>query len=110
MTCWKPGLIVLVTVLAGVGQVALPALRPFTVGIFLLFCPGAALLGFLRLDAVTELVLSVALSLVVVTLTAEVAVLTNLWSLEENLWLLFVLSVQGALLQMMRGCQPRGAR
>ena len=106
MTRWKPAVVLLLTALAAVSQFALPAVRPVFVGLFLLICPGAALVGFLRLSAVTEGVLSAALSLVLLTLTAEATVLLGLWPLEAAFWSLVALSLAGASLQAVRSAEP----
>ena len=101
-TAWRLGLLLL-TVLAGVSQFALPALRPAVTGAFLLFGPGAALVGFFRLDAPLSAMLCLALSLALVTLTAEATVLLGLWSLEDNFWFLCASSALGVALQLLRG-------
>ncbi len=103
-TLWALSLL-FITLLAGVSQLTLPpfSVRPVATAVFLLLCPGAALLSVFHLDAVSDFVLSVALSLVLVTLTAEVTVLLGLWPLEANFWFLFALSVPGTALRLLRG-------
>ncbi len=98
-----------ITLLAGVSQLTLPpaSVRPVVTVVFLLLCPGAALLSFYHLEnAMSELVLSVALSLALVTLTAELTVLLGLWSLEVSFWFLFALSLPGTVLRLLRADRP----
>ena len=66
---WRPWLLLAVTAFAAATQFGLPLPRPSAALVFLLLCPGAALIGLLRLKSgVTDWVLSLALSLVLVTL------------------------------------------
>ncbi|CAA9589005.1 MAG: hypothetical protein AVDCRST_MAG86-4293 [uncultured Truepera sp.] len=99
---WRPRVIVLVSVLAAATQFGLPLLRPAAAFTFLLVCPGAALLGFVRLgSAVTDLVVSVALSVALTVLVAGVTVLLGSWPLEAGFWFLLVITLLCTAVQMV---------
>ncbi len=88
-TGWRLGLVLCVTLLAGVTQFGLPLLRPAAAFAFLLVCPGAALMGFVRLGSVVaDVVLSVALSFALAALVAGTTVLLGSWPLEAAFWFL----------------------
>jgi hypothetical protein len=106
---WVPGLLLLLTGLAALTQLdvfAVGVVRPALVFGFLLVAPGAALLGLVRLDGVTALVLAVALSLVLLTLVSELVVLVGAWPLETGFWVLVGISVLGSVLQLLRRGSP----
>jgi uncharacterized membrane protein len=68
--------IVAITTLAGIGL----SFRPLLAAAFLLWVPGAAAVGFLRLtDQLLAAVLSIACSIAIGTLGAEMMVWTHLW-------------------------------
>lgn len=91
-----------VSVLAGLTQFGLPLLRPAAAFTFLLVCPGAALLGFVRLESlVTDLVVSVALSVALAVLVAGVTVLLGRWPLEAGFWFLLAVSSLCAAIQIV---------
>lgn len=86
---WRLRLVVFVTLLAGATQFGLPLLRPAAAFAFLLVCPGAALMGFIRLrSVVADVVLSVALSFALAALVAGTTVLLGSWPLEAAFWFL----------------------
>lgn len=100
---WRLGLIVVVSLLAGVTQFGLPLVRPAAAFAFFLVCPGAALLGFVRLRSlVTDAVLSVALSFALTALVASTSVLLGRWSLEAGFWFLLTLTLLCATVQMLQ--------
>lgn len=105
-------MIALVSVLAGVTQFELPLLRPTAAFIFLLVCPGAALLGFVRLESViTDVVLSVALSVSLVTIVTGLTVLLGNWSLEAGFWFLLAVTLLSTAVQTSSGrCHNRRSR
>lgn len=108
---WVPGLILLLTFLASLAQFGEPwlgGLRAAAVFAFLLLCPGAALLGLVRLDRTTWAVLSVALSLALLTLVSEAVILAGVWPLEAGFWVLVGVSVLGATAQLLRRPPQRG--
>lgn len=99
---WRPWLLLGVTTLAAATQFAFPPLRPGAVTIFLFLCPGAALIGLLQLKGVVIYwVLSVALSLVLLTLAGLLSLLDG-WSLEHAFWLLVAISTVGLAAQLLR--------
>lgn len=76
-------------------------LRPMVTLWFLLICPGMAFIQLLRLqDAVHEIVLAVALSLVLALITASAILYAGLWSPELILILLIGFSVIGVTCQL----------
>jgi hypothetical protein len=84
------------------------AVRPIFLAWFVLVCPGMAVVGLLRLrDLVTEIVLSIALSLALGTLVAELQVLTRQWSPATVLAILIGISLVGALLQLKNGVSAK---
>jgi len=97
---WRLRIIVLVSMLAGLTQFELPLLRPTAAFIFLLVCPGAALLGFVKLSAVTDAVLSIALSIALLTLVAGLTVLLGTWTLEASFWSLLIVSLLSTAVQL----------
>lgn len=108
MALLKPGLLVFWSLLAGISQLEAPVLlawvrAPVVLG-FLLVCPGAAWLGLLRFDSrATELVLSVALSLALLTLLSELTLLSPAWPLGAGFWALILIGFLGATVQLVRG-------
>jgi hypothetical protein len=75
--------------------------RPLITFWFLLVCPGMAFVQLLRLrDALSEMVLAVALSLVLVLLTAGIMLYVGLWSPELILMLLIALCIVGVSCQL----------
>jgi len=84
------------------------AIRPYLLAWFVLVCPGMAVVGLLRLrDLVTEIVLSIALSLALGTLVAELLVLTRQWSAPTVLAILIGISLVGAILQLKNGVRAK---
>ncbi|MDQ3781242.1 MAG: DUF1616 domain-containing protein [Chloroflexota bacterium] len=80
---------------------------------FLFVCPGMAFVPLLRVeDVLTELSLGVALSLSLDALVAGTMLYAGLWSPEWGLALLIVVSLVGALLQIVtaRSSPIAGAR
>lgn len=99
---WRLRLIVVVSLLAGVTQFGLPLVRPAAAFAFFLVCPGAALLGFVRLrSVVTDAVLSVALSFALTALVASTTVLLGRWSLEAGFWFLLAITLLCAAAQIL---------
>lgn len=95
-TSWMAPLLLLITVAAGLTQTGLLMFRPAFVFVFLLLCPGSALIGLMGLkNPVTNWVLSIALSFALLALLAQFIVLTGIWSLETGFWILNVLSLLG---------------
>ena len=82
-------------------------LQPILVFGFLLVCPGMAYIRLLHLrDRFTEFILAVALSLVISTLVSETLVLMRLWSSAGSLLVIVILSIAGAVLQLIVAQQP----
>ena len=107
-TVWKPRIVMLLSVLAGVTQFELPLLRPVAAFIFLLACPGAALLGFVRLGSVvTDVVLSIALSMALLTIIANLTVLLGRWPLEAGFWFLLATSLLCTTTQILSSYRDR---
>ena len=76
-------------------------LRPWVTLWFLLFCPGMAFIQLLQIrDALYEIVLAVALSLVLDLIVAAVVLYAGLWSPELILGILLGLSSAGVLCQL----------
>lgn len=99
---WRLRLIVVVSLLAGVTQFGLPLVRPAAAFTFFLVCPGAALLGFIRLrSALTDAVLSVALSFALMALVATATVLLGRWPLEAGFWFLLSVTLLCAAVQLL---------
>lgn len=95
-TRWKAPLLLLLTVAAGLTQTEPSLFRPGLVFVFLLLCPGSALIGLLEFkNTVTDWVLSIALSLALLALLAQFTVLTGVGSLEVGFWLLNGISLLG---------------
>lgn len=91
-----------VSLLAGATQFGLPPLRPAAAFAFLLICPGAALLGFVRLrSVVTDMVLSVALSFALAALVAGTTVLLGSWPLEAGFWFLLAVTLLCSASQLL---------
>ena len=102
LAAWRPWLLLGVTVLAAATQFVFPPLRPGAVTVFLFLCPGAAVIGLLQLKGmVVYWVLSVALSLVLLTLAGLLSLLDGL-SLEHAFWLLVAISTIGLAAQLLR--------
>jgi uncharacterized membrane protein len=75
---------------------------------FLLFCPGMAFVGLLGLDdRLTELILAIALSLTLDTLTAMVMLYIGVWSPLGGLMALAGQSVVGSTLQVALASRAR---
>lgn len=103
MTNWKPRLLLGITALAVLTQFTLPSLRPGAAFLFLLLCPGAALIGLLGLkSAIADWTLSLALSLALVSLLAQVNIVAGVGTLETAFWLLVALSTIGFAAQLLR--------
>jgi hypothetical protein len=76
-------------------------LRPYLLFIFIFLCPGMAVIGVLHLNNfLTELILSIALSLVLGALVAELLVVTQHWSPPLVMAVLVTISFVGASLQI----------
>ena len=83
------------------------ALRPYLLFWFILICPGMAVIGLLKLNnLLSEFVLSVALSLVLGTLVAELLLLIKQWSPHAILAVLVAISIIGASLQIKNRLAP----
>ncbi len=77
-------------------------LRPVITLWFLLVCPGMAFVRLLRLgDRFAEWSLSIALSLALAAIVAMQMVYTGLWSPQWGLAALVVVSLVGAILQLL---------
>ena len=77
-------------------------LRPLLVFGYLLVCPGMAFVRLLSLkNHFAELMLAVALSLTICTLISEMLVLMRSWSMMSSLVTIVVLSIVGAILQLI---------
>ncbi len=84
-------------------------LRPVLVFWFLLVCPGMAVIRLLRFkNGGMELTLAIASSIALDTIVAEAMVLTKHWSPDWGLVLLAVLSVAGAVLQILQSTMTWG--
>jgi hypothetical protein len=77
-------------------------LRPYLLFLFVFICPGMAVIGLLHLNNfLTEFVLSIALSLVLGALVAELLVVLQQWSPPLVLAILVLISFIGASLQIV---------
>ncbi len=98
-------IIVMVSAAAATAAVAAPAASPVRVIVvawFMLVCPGLAYVGLLRLNRpLAEVMLSIALSLAIDAIVAEVMALSNTWSPAAGLTVLVALSMTGAVLQLI---------
>jgi hypothetical protein len=91
------------------GNVAAP-IRPVIGFLFLLACPGMAVVGLLRMrDGVAEWTLTVAASLAIDALVAGSMAYARAWSPEGGLVVLVGFSLAGALLQLVRNFSVRSA-
>jgi len=110
-TRWKAPLLLLITVAAGLAQTELSLFRPGFVFLFLLLCPGSALIGVPGFkNPVTDWVLSIALSLALLALLSQFIVLTGVWSLETGFWILNTVSLLGLGWQTWRHRGSFGAQ
>jgi hypothetical protein len=102
----KPRLLVLLCVVTALAQ-ALPPLQAGLTIAFLLIMPGAIVLnGVPMRDSVTRLTLSLALSLSLASIAAQVILAINGrfafgWPLEAGFWALLVLSLLLSILQVI---------
>ena len=92
------GLAVLLTVTANLSS----PFRPVLVFGFMLICPGMAFVRLLHLnDRWTEVCLALGLSLALDTLVSEILVLLRIWSLVGCVFVIVLLSIGGAMLQLI---------
>ena len=97
----------IVTLLAFAANTGSPV-RVAVTFVFFLICPGAAFVRLLRLDdLLTDLTLSVALSIVLGTLVAEALVYLQAWSTERGLLALIGLCLTGVALQVIQAFRRR---
>ena len=76
--------------------------RPAVAFWFLLLCPGMAFVRLLHIEEwLTELTLSIALSIAINTLVSETMILARLWSPEAGLVALICISLLGATCQII---------
>ncbi len=101
-----PILIILSAIIAGIFAWANSGspLRPILLFLFMMFIPGLAFTRLFNFGSIlTEIVLAVALSFGISTVLAEFMVFAHLWSPNAGLGILVVISVIGALLQIVKG-------
>ncbi len=85
------------------------AARPLITFGFVIFCPGMAVVRFMRLtEWLTELGLAVTVSLAFTMLGLEVMLYLQLWSSLTALWVLVALSGLGATLQLVVVLRQKG--
>lgn len=107
-SAWKkwgpPALIIASASLLSLTMVVeLPPLRVAAAFIFLLFAPGMALVGLVRPEGLEALVaLSIGLSLALETILSITMLYLGLWSIERIFFILLVVSLAGAAIQLLR--------
>lgn len=100
----SPALIIGSASLLGLSMVVeAPPLRVAAAFIFLLFAPGLALVGLVRPDGLEALVaLSIGLSLALETILGVAMLYLELWSVERIFFILLLVSLAGAAIQLFR--------
>lgn len=99
-----PCIIIVSTIAAAVVTLVVPLaqIRPLVVMWFLFFCPGMALMRFLRLhDVMAEWTLAIALSLALDAIVATSLMYAGRWSPLGTLIILMSLSASCALVQVI---------
>ncbi|HSD84070.1 MAG TPA: hypothetical protein VLG46_09440 [Anaerolineae bacterium] len=100
------GIVVALIVMANVRS----PLRPILALGFLGIGPGMAFIRLLRLkERFAEFILAVALSLAIDTLVSEMLVLMRIWSLVGSVLAIVIISIVGAVLQVIVAPQPAAA-